>query len=79
MKRFEVGHRYGTYDIGLSRITVLKRTAQFIKVRNDYGTEWRMKIRECEGKNGSRFEIAFDCAVGSKWREAFTYSTMFEE
>ena len=79
MKQFEVGHSYWALDPGLSKITVLKRTAQFIKVRNDYGTEWRMKIREYECKNGSRFEIAFDCAVGSKWREAFTYSTMFED
>ena len=78
MKQFEVGHSYGAFDSGLGQITVLKRTAQFITVRNDYGTEWRMKIRKCEGKNGDRFEIVFDSAVGRKWVEAFTYYSTFE-
>lgn len=79
MKQFEVGHSYGAFDSGLDPITVLKRTAHFITVRNYYGTEWRMKIRECEGKNGSRFEIAIDGSARSKWREAFTFSAMLEE
>ena len=78
MKQFEVGHSYGAFDSSLGRITVLKRTAHYISVRNDYGTEWRMKIRECEGRNASRFEIAFDSAVGSKWKEAFTYYATLE-
>ena len=79
MKKFEVGHNYWAFDSGLGRITVLKRTAHYIFVKSEYGTEWRMKIRECEGKNGSQFEIAIDSSAGRKWKEAFTYSTMFED
>lgn len=79
MKRFEVGHSYEAFDSGLDPITVIKRTAQYIKVKNHYGHEWRMKIRECQGKNDSRFEIVVDSSVGKKWREAFTYSALLEQ
>jgi len=79
MKKFEVGHKYGAVDAGLGWIEVLKRTAHFITVRNQYGNEWRMKIRECEGKNGSHFECAVDHSVGRKWMEAFTYMATLEE
>lgn len=79
MKRFEVGHSYGAFDSGLDLIIVLKRTAHFITVRNYCGDEWRMMVRECEGKNGSRFEIATDRSMGNRWRDVFTYSAMLEE
>lgn len=79
MKQFEVGHSYRAFDSGLGSITVLKRTAHYIAVRNEYGMEWRMKIRECEGKNGSLFEIVIDSSAGRKWKEAFTFSAMLEE
>jgi len=79
MKRFEVGKHYGTFDSGLDPVKVIKRTAKFITVRNPMGNEWRMKIRECEGKNGCRFEIAFESRISTKWREALTYSAMLEE
>lgn len=78
MKQFEVGHSYRAFDSGLGSITVLKRTAHFIFVKSEYGAEFRMKIRECEGKNGDRFEIVFDSAVGRKWVEAFTYYSTLE-
>jgi len=78
MKQFEVGHSYGGFDSYLSPITVLKRTAQYIFVRNNYGMEWRMKIRECEGKNGSRYEYVVDSSAGRSWKEAFTFAASLE-
>lgn len=79
MKKFEVGHIYGAFDPSLAPITILKRTAQFITVRNNYGMEWRMKIRSCTGKNGCRFEYAIDSSAGRSWADAFTFSAIHEE
>lgn len=78
MKRFEVGHSYEAYDFGTDPVMVIKRSSHFITVRNPLGNEWRMKVRECEGKNGSRFEIAVDGSAPAKWRECYTYAASFE-
>ncbi len=78
MKQFEVGHRYGeALDFGYS-IKVIKRTAQYIKVKNENGIEWRMKIRECEGKNGFQFEYAVDSSPSRKEQNNFIYFSTME-
>lgn len=72
--KFEVGHEYEANDSGLGTIKIIGRTAQFIKVQNFYGAQFRMKVREDE--DGS--EYAFDSSVGRKWREAVTYKAAWE-
>ena len=71
---FEVGKSYESNDPGLSIITVLKRTGKMIKVRNDRGYEWRMKIRVDDDGN----EFAYESALGKKWIDAFTYKACWE-
>lgn len=78
MKRFEVGHDYCSLDSKIEPIKVIKRTEKFIFVRNSCCGEWRMKIREGEGKNGCQFEFVVDSSVGRKWSEMFTYMATLE-
>lgn len=72
--RFEVGKTYEANDPGVSSITVEGRTAQYIKVRNEFCNRFRMKIREDE--DGT--EYAYDSSVGLQWREAATYKATWE-
>ena len=74
MARFEVGRTYECYDRGFSPVTVIKRTARMIKVKNDCGSEWRMLIRRDE--NGEEF--AQDSSVNGKWALAFRYFAKWE-
>lgn len=78
MKRFKVDHEYESLDSGIDPIKVVKRTEKFIFVKNSEGTEWRMKIREAEGKNGIRYEYVIDSSAGRKWYDMFTFTTNFE-
>ena len=77
MKRFEVGHEYESLDCSINAIKVIKRTDKFIFVSNGIN-EWRMKIREAEGKNGFRYEYVVDSSAGYKWRDAFTFTASLE-
>ena len=77
MKRFEVGHKYESLDSGIDAIKVVKRSDKFIFVTNGLH-EWRMKIREAEGKNGFRYEYVVDSSAGRKWRDAFTFTASLE-
>lgn len=71
--KFEVGKKYESADWGLSKITILKRTAKSVKVSNgDY--EWMMRIRVDE--NGD--EYVQDSSAGRKWVEAFTFKACWE-
>lgn len=70
MKKFEVGKSYEWYQRENGSVEVLRRSAKFITVRNDFGNSWRMLIRVDE--NGDEFAI--DSTVPSKWRDAFTVS-----
>ena len=72
--KFEVGKSYEANDPGHVTIKIIGRTEKTIKVRNEYGYEWRMKIRTDEDGN----EYAFDSSVGKKWVESFTYRATLE-
>ena len=77
MKRFEVGHEYESLDSGIDPIKIVKRTDKFIFVNNGMH-EWRMKIREAQGKNGFCYEYAIDSSAGNKWCDAFTFTASLE-
>ena len=73
-EKFEVGKHYEATDPGHVTITILSRTEKTIKVRNEYGYEWRMNIRiDADGN-----EYTYDSSVGKKWVESFTYRATLE-
>ena len=72
--RFEVGRSYKANDSGLGCIKVLKRTEKSIRVRNDNGTEWMMRIKNDPAGN----EYVTDSCVPQKWRYLYTYEATEE-
>ena len=74
MARFEVGKTYGSVQNDyIHRITVTKRTAKMIRVRNLWD-EWRMLVRRDE--NGD--EYVRDSRAGD-WADLFTFKAIWEE
>ena len=72
--RFEVGKEYEANDPRLSTIKIIGRTEHFVKVKNDLGNQFRMKIRVDDDGN----EYAYDSSVDMLWREAATYKATRE-
>ena len=68
---FEVGKMYEANDPGIEPIIILKRTEQFIWVKNYLiGNSWRMRIKH----DNRGDEILVDSSGQSKWyKEAHTY------
>lgn len=73
MKRFEVGKKYDPYQWEFEPIKVIKRTEKTIWVQKDEIT-WMMRIKHDAKGN----EYAVDSAVPHRYRDAFTYSALWE-
>ena len=73
MKQFEIGKKYEPYGSGFAPVTVTRRTAKTVWVTNGQN-EWRMKVRQ----NANGDEYAVDSSVPTKWRDEFTYSSLWK-
>ena len=67
--KFVVGGSYYPGDRSYSPIKILSRTDKSIKVENDNGAVWRMRIKH--DHDGTEFAV--DSSVPVRWRGAFTY------
>ena len=72
-KKFEVGKTYEPYQDEFDAITIIRRTDKTVWVNNGQ-CEWRMRIKHDWDGN----EYVVDSSVGSKWRDAFTFSAEWE-
>ncbi len=70
--KFEVGGNYWANDNGFGSIKVLKRTAKSIRVLNDCGNEWMMRIKT--DKDGN--EYVTDSCVPKRWQYMLTYEAI---
>ena len=74
MKAFEVGKSYSPADGAFDPVTVIRRTAKCIVVRDRGGNTWRMIIRT----NADGCEWVRDSSVEPRWRDAFIYRADWE-
>lgn len=74
MSAFEIGHEYEATEPSMSHIKIIGRTRNFINVENDFGNQFRMKIRTDDDGD----EYAYDSSVGAAWREAATYKAIWD-
>ena len=68
MKRFEIGKWYRANDCAFEPIQIIRRTPKCVVVKNWFGVEWRMVVKEDD-----KCEYVTDSTVPQKWRPAFTY------
>lgn len=75
MKRFEVGKTYGAFDSGIDPITIERRTEKSIFFKGNKGKLCRQKVYVDSDGN----EYTYDSYVETRFRQAYTHSTLFEE
>lgn len=72
-KQFEVGKHYRAGSSMIDPIKVVKRTKKYVFVDNGY-SKWRMLIRH----DGCENEYLVDSIVDKRYRDDYTYSSLWE-
>lgn len=71
--KFEVGKTYEPYQTEFAPVKVIRRTAKTIWV-DDGETQFSMRVKTLPSGD----EYATDSKVPPQWRDAFTYSAVWE-